>query len=181
MPKVISALLLAACSLAPLSGAAQQAAQESAPAIHSAPLPPKLYRAQKVFISNAGSDSGLFPHPFSGDPDRGYNEFYADVQAMGRFTIVNDPAQADLILELQLHAPEGPQVPNKQNGASDPLPMFRLVVYDAATHVVLWAVTESVEVAVLQKTHDHNFDLAVDALCDVLKRVTVPPAGTAAP
>jgi hypothetical protein len=176
-------VVLAPCLLTFVStgAVAQQApagiTAPAAPTVLSAPLPPKLTHAQKVFLSNAGSDSGLFPHPFSGDPDRGYNEFYADVQAMGRFTIVNDPAQADLVLELQLTAPAGPQSPNKQNGASDPLPMFRLVVYDASTHFVLWAVTESIGPANLQKTHDHNFDLALDNVTEVLKRVTTPPLG----
>jgi len=51
---------------------------------------------------------------------------------------------------------------NKVNGASDPVPMFRLVVYDAKTHFILWALTQSIEVAVLQKTHDRNFDDALN-------------------
>jgi hypothetical protein len=176
-------LSLAALALLIPSAQAQQAEASTPPAAaitRPAPLPPKMARAEKVFISNAGSDSGLYPHPFSGDPDRGYNQFYADVQAMRRFTIVNDPAQADLVLELQLTAPAGPQTPNKQNGASDPLPMFRLVVYDAPTHYVLWAVTESIGAANLQKTHDHNFDLALDDLTQVLTRVTTPPLGAGA-
>jgi hypothetical protein len=151
---------------------------ETAPApVISAPVPPKLTQAHTVFLSNAGSDSGLFPHPFSGDPDRAYNQFYLNVQSMGRFTIVNDPARADLVLELQLLAPAGPQSPNKQNGASDPLPMFRLVAYDAPTHYVLWAVTSSVDPAVKQQTHDRNFDEALAYLTEVLKRVCTPPPG----
>jgi len=177
MRDIVVVSALTACSLSPLLAHAQQGGAPTPTVLRSAPLPAKLTRAQKVFVSNAGSDSGLFPHPFSGDPDRGYNEFYADVQAMGRFTLVNDPAQADLILELQLTAPSGPQDPNKQNGASDPLPMFRLVIADAVTHTTLWAVTESIGPAVKQQTHDHNFDLALDNLTEVLKRVTTPPLG----
>jgi hypothetical protein len=42
--------------------------------------------------------------------------------------------------------------------------MFRLVVYDAKTHFILWAFTESVDIAFLQKTHDRNFDEALTAL-----------------
>ena len=44
-------------------------AQEPTP-VAIAPVPSLLLSAKKVFISNAGADSGLFPHPFSGDPDR---------------------------------------------------------------------------------------------------------------
>jgi hypothetical protein len=147
-------------------------AQEAAPV---APVPPALYAARKVFISNAGADSGLFPHPFSGMPDRAYNEFYADVKAMNRFELVSDPAEADLVLELQLSAPNGPTNANKQKGASDPLPMFRLVVWDRRTHYVLWALTESIDPANLQKTHDRNFDDAIAAIVMGLKKITTSP------
>jgi hypothetical protein len=42
--------------------------------------------------------------------------------------------------------------------------MVRLVVYDRKTHYVLWAMTESIEIAFRQKTHDKNFDEAIAAL-----------------
>ena len=145
-----------------------------------APVPPALLNAKTVFISNAGADSGLFPHPFSGDPDRPYNEFFANIQAWSRYQIVTDPSEADLVFELRLIAPYGPSNPNKQNGAADPLPMFRLVILDRKTHYVLWALTESIEFAFLQKTHDHNFDEALSAITLDLKRLTSAPASTAA-
>jgi hypothetical protein len=136
--------------------------------IPAAPIPPALRSAKKIFISNAGADSGLFPSPFSGDTNRGYNQLYAGLQAIGQFELVNDPSQADLVVELQLSSPMGStrsMNANKVNGAADPVPMFRLVVYDQKTHYVLWAFTQSIEIAFLQKTHDHNFD---DALSTIL-------------
>jgi hypothetical protein len=150
------------------------------PPLSLAPVPPALLNAKTVFISNAGADSGLFPHPFSGDPDRPYNEFFAAVQAWGRYRIVADPSEADVVFELQLIAPPGPSNANKVNGASDPLPMFRLVIFDRKTHYVLWALTESIMVAVLQKTHDNNFDAALSAITMDLKRLTSAPTSTAA-
>jgi hypothetical protein len=135
-------------------------AQQAAP-VAIAPVPSLMLNAKKIFISNAGADSGLFPHPFSGDPDRAYNEFYANVESWGRYELVATPGEADLVFELQLTAPNGPSNADKQKGASDPLPMLRLVIYDRATHYVLWALTESIAPATLQKTHDHNFDEAV--------------------
>jgi hypothetical protein len=86
------------------------------------------------------------------------------MSSWGRCQLVSTPGEADLVFELQLTAPNGPQNANKQNGASDPLPMFRLVIYDRATHYVLWALTESIEAALVQKTHDHNFDQALAEL-----------------
>ena len=159
--------------------AMQAGAQTPLPAASLAPVPPALLNAKTVFISNAGADSGLFPHPFSGDPDRPYNQFYAAMQSWGRYEIVGDPSQADIVIELQLIAPPGPSSGNKVNGASDPLPMFRLVIYDRKTHYVLWALTESITVAYLQKTHDNNFDAALAALTLDLKRVTSAPTSTA--
>src|ERR1700760_4466789 len=130
----------------------------------TAPVPPVLLSAKKVFLSNAGADSGLFPHPFSGDPDRAFNQFYADVLSWGRYQLVATPAEADLVFELQLSAPSGPSNADKSKGASDPLPMFRLVIYDKTTHYFLWALTEAIAPASLQKTHDRNFDEAITSL-----------------
>ena len=142
------------------------------PSVSLAPVPPALLNAKTVFISNAGADSGLFPHPFSGDPDRPYNEFYSAIQNWGRYQIVGDPSDADIVFELQLIAPPGPSSGNKINGASDPVPMFRLVIYDRKTHYVLWALTESIMVAYMQKTHDNNFDMALNSITMDLKRLT---------
>src|ERR1700730_14085820 len=168
-------LVCAALMFAVLANAQRPAPASPPPPASLAPVPPALLNAKTVFISNAGADSGLFPHPFSGDPDRPYNEFYAGIQSWGRYQLVADPSEADVVFELQLIAPNGPAAPNKQNGASDPLPMFRLVIFDRKTHYVLWALTESIAVALLQKTHDNNFDLALTALTLDLKRLTSAP------
>ena len=48
-----------------------------------APVPPALLSASSIFVSNAGADSGLFPSPFSGDVNRGYNQLYAGLKASG--------------------------------------------------------------------------------------------------
>jgi hypothetical protein len=125
------------------------------------PVPPGILAAKSIFVSNAGADSGMFPSPFTGDPDRAYTEFYAALKATGDYQLADDPSQADLVLELQLIAPNGPTNPNKINGAADPLPRFRLIVYDRKTHYILWTVTESIDAADSQKSHDKNFDLAL--------------------
>ena len=150
-------LSLAAALLLSTAALAQLPAYDQA-----GPVPQAIAAAKTIFLSNAGSDSGLFPEPFTGDPDRPYTEFYTALKATGNYTLVGDPAQADLVLELRLIAPYGPTEANKQKGASDPLPMFRLVVYDGKTHFILWTVTQSVDYAFQQKTHDKNFDMALN-------------------
>jgi hypothetical protein len=144
-----------------------------------APVPAPLLTGRSVFVSNAGADSGLFPHPFSGDTSRPYNALYAALAADGTFSLKSSPAEADLVFEIQLMAPKGPAFGDNQGakikGAADPLPMFRLVIYDRPTHYILWTFTELVDIAYLQKTHDRNFDDGIAALVRDLKAV-VPPA-----
>ena len=139
-------------------------------------VPAALLSAKTIFLSNAGADGGLFPQPFSGDPNRPYQEFYSMLQDAKQHQLVDDPSQADLVLKLQLNAPNGPSSGNKQNGASDPLPTFRLTIYDRRTHYVLWALTETIQVAMLQKTHDKNFDQALMNLAYDFDQVTTPLA-----
>lgn len=142
------------------------------PHSHSRSLPtqklarcPRLSNPRKtIFVSNAGSDSGLFPEPFTGDDDRAYTQFYAALKATGDYTLVADPSQADLVLELRLNAPYGPTRPSKLEGAADPLPQLKLVVYERQTHYVLWIFTQGIEPALLQSTHDKNFNAALAAI-----------------
>jgi hypothetical protein len=160
--------LISTCALVFGTDTAQAAQTGDAP---PAPVPAAISTAKRIFISNAGADSGLFPHPFSGTPDRAYNEFYGFMQGWGRYEIVTAPGDADLVFELRLIAPNGPANANKQKGASDPLPMFRLVIYDAKTRFVLWALTESIFEAYVQNTHDRNFDDSLGLLVGDLKQV----------
>jgi hypothetical protein len=138
----------------------------------AAPVPPAIRSAKTLFISNGGADSGLFPKPFSGTSDRPYSEFYADLTSDRAHQLVSDPSDADLVLELRLLSPSGPQEPSKQKGGSDPLPMLRLVIYDRKTHYILWTLTESIDVALLQKTHDRNLDDAVLAIVAEFQKLT---------
>ncbi|HEY9125584.1 MAG TPA: hypothetical protein VIM62_00575 [Acidobacteriaceae bacterium] len=135
-------------------------------------IPAALLSAKTIFLSNAGADSGLFPQPFSGDPNRGYEELYEMLKSAGQHQLVEDPSQADLVLELQLVAPSGPAGADKQKGAADPLPMFRLTIYDRKTHYILWAFTETIEVALRQQTHDKNFDQALSNIAYDFNAVT---------
>jgi hypothetical protein len=168
-------LLATTCSLAVSTGFAQTPAYSN-----PGPVPPAITAAKSIFVSNAGSDSGLFPEPFTGDPGRPYSEFYAGLKASGAYTLTGDPEQADLVLELRLQAPNGPSNPNKQNGASDPVPQFKLVIYDRKTHFVLWTLTEGIEPALMQKTHDRNFDDALQMLLNqFLQLAGKPPAAAA--
>jgi len=71
-----------ALSIALISASAALA-QQPAPT-PQAPVPQAIVQAKKIFVSNAGADSGLFPSPFSGDTNRGYNQLYAGLKASGQ-------------------------------------------------------------------------------------------------
>ncbi len=161
---VCAALLTAAAAYAQLPAYTQ-----------AGPVPQAIRSAKKVFVSNAGSDSGLFPSPFSGDPNRAYTQFYAALKTTNQFALADDPSDADLVLELQLIAPNGPTEGSKALGASDPLPMFRLTIFDRKTHYILWSITQSVDPALGQKNHDHTFDAAILVLVEKFQQLTGKP------
>src|SRR5258708_8762087 len=78
------------------------ASAQELPLAGETPVPPALLTAKKIFISNAGADSGLLPHPFTGNPGHAYNQFCATVQNCGRYECVTDPSDADLVFEVRL-------------------------------------------------------------------------------
>jgi hypothetical protein len=94
---------------------------------------------------------------------------------------VSDPSDADLVLELRLIAPAGPTNADKQKGASDPLPEFRLTIYDRKSHYILWTLNESIGVANLQRTHDRNFGLALNQLLSDFEQLTGKPSAPHSP
>jgi hypothetical protein len=147
--------------------------QSGAPA---APVPPAISNAKAVFLANGGADGGLFPEPFSGDPNRGYFSLYSQIKATGKYELVADPSQADLVMEISLTAPTGPHKDEKTVGTADPLPFFKLAIYDAKSHFMLWTITEPIYIAYRQKTHDKNFDEALANVMADLKALSTPNA-----
>ena len=181
MPAIRSTVFVLACSMSMLFSQAR--AQHSIPVGTptadrsqgiSAPVPPLLQHGQKVFLSNAGAPAGLFPHPFTGTQDRGYGYLYNALQKDGHFQLVESPADAEMIFELQLMAPLGSLADAKVAGTADPLPQFKLTVYDRPTHYVLWTISQTIDPAYVQKTHDKNFDTALDLLLEQLKAAAGP-------
>jgi hypothetical protein len=137
-------------------------------------VPAGVANAKSVFISNGGSDGGLFPEPFSGDPNRAYFGFVKALQDARLYDQVDDPAQADVVMQIQLSAPTGPVHTSKQLGSADFLPFFKLIIFDRKTHYILWTITEPIEFAFLQKTHDKNFDGALGKVLDDLQALSKP-------
>jgi len=147
------------------------------------PLPAQIYTGKKVFISNAGGDSNYL---YSGGPDRLYNQFYAALQGWGRYQLITNPAEADLVLAVSFSNPFTGDNSQTGNGFTRPAvgrpvndPQFRLTIIDPGTRVTLWTFTEHVQFAQLQGNRDKNFDQAVAALVNDLKNVAGQPAARA--
>jgi hypothetical protein len=81
----------------------------------------------------------------------------------GRYELVSAPADADLILEIELLAPTAePQAAARLELTAVPFdPQFRLTIRDPRTNVLLWGFTEHVQWAILRGNRDKNFDDAM--------------------
>ena len=167
---------LAACATLFVSMSLPAQAPAAAPSV-----PTAILNAKSVFISNAGSDGGLYPEPFTGDANRPFFSFAAALQSAHKYVLVEDPTQADLVMEIHLLAPTGPQHTSKQLGAADFLPFFRLTIYDSKSHFVLWTITEPIEFAILQKTHNKNFDDGIARLVDDVQALAQPSGASLYP
>ena len=148
-----------------------------------APLPAQIFTSKKVFISNAGGDTNYL---YSGGPDRLYNQFYVALQSWGRYQLVANPAESDLVLAVSFSNSFTGDNSQKGNGSAQPVvgrsvsdPQFRLTIIDPGTRVTLWTFTEHVQYALLQGNRDKNFDRALAALVNDLKNVAGQPAAKA--
>jgi hypothetical protein len=136
------------------------AAQQKKPA-HPAPIPAQILTAKKVFIANGGGDESREEGAsYSGGPDRAYNEFYAAMEAWGRYELVSAPGDARVLAD--------------DSPAFDP--QFRVVIRDVKTHETLWGLTEHAQGAVLQSNRDKNFELAMAAVVAQVQRIAGPAA-----
>ena len=131
----------------------------------SAPLPGALAKATRLFLGNAGDQE-------NGDCLRVYNDFYHGLHTLGRFTLVDDPGAADLVLELHYEISLGASVVTDHNG--DSVRPFRVAFLDPRSHVVLWSLTERTNYAVRQKNRDRNLDDIVTALVADTKLLLAP-------
>lgn len=142
-----------------------------------APVPAQIPAAKRIFIANAGGDEMAEDDPiFSGGPDRSYNQFYAAMKSWGRFEIVGSPAEADLVLEIRQ---EVQTVALGGKVGDSNIPLFRLVIRDPKTNVLLWGFHVHSKFGVGQANSDRNFDEAMDRLVADLRAVASQAANTA--
>jgi len=138
----------------------------SVPVVATAqPVPPQIFTAKRIFISNFGEEGSLFPGAYE---DQTYNQFYRDMKSNlgGKYQLVTAPADADLVFEIHFIAPTASVSSGSAGSVQDP--QFRLIIRDIKTRVVLWALTEHVRPADSHADHDKKFN---QAMTNLVKRI----------
>jgi hypothetical protein len=132
----------------------------------AAPVPQPLLTGKRAFISYEIGDVTAFPGTYSGGPERAYQEFFAQMQQWGRYQLVGDPKDADLVFAVRFVDPPGIQ------------PQIRLGVMSPGGRVSLWGFVEPVNFAFRKKNRDADFSACVKLLISDLQALlnTAPPA-----
>jgi hypothetical protein len=111
----------------------------------------RLLAARSIYIEHAG---GRLPNDVIGDAFQGW----------GRYTVVADPAQADLIVSINAPVSDsGVSVGDGRHGAppshtlsSSDVVQIRLTILDAHDRVVLWSGSEQPKSSLKQQKREDN-------------------------
>ena len=132
-----------------------------------APVPTPLLNGRRAFISYDLGDVTAFPQTYSGGPERAYAEFYSAMKAWGRYDLVADPAQADIVFAVRFSDPSGGT------------PQIRIGITDAHSKIVLWGFVEQVDFKFRKKNRDLAFTdsvkLLVTDIQTLIGQSTAPP------
>jgi hypothetical protein len=158
---VIFALLL--CCAMPICAQQRSSAAKGINNL-AAPIPTPLLNGKRAFISYELGDVTDFPSAYSGGPERAYSEFSAQMKAWGRFQLVLDPQDADVVFAIRFVNSPGS------------LPQIRLGISDGKTHVALWGFVEQVDPALFKKHRDASFSGSVQLLVTDVQTLLAPDA-----
>jgi hypothetical protein len=146
------------------AGAEAQATKSNPYLAEPAPIPAPILAAKTAFIANAADESTPYIVKFTGSADAIYNSFYASMKASGRYQLVDSPAAADLIIEINYIG--NPQIPA----------LLDVHIMDVKTHSLLWTIREEVPGVFLTKTIHKNIQLTIDRIVtDISNLYFVPP------
>jgi len=152
-----------------LAGVAATASAQSAALPAGAPIPSPILNAKKVFVGNGGTDlnAQATGNVFSQDlGTRAYENLYQGLQVWGRYQLVNNPADADLVFEIAVRS-QG----SERNLADNSL-RFDLLILDGKTHFTLWRFVEGFDFLGLPKSsRERNFNRHMEHLLGLVKEL----------
>jgi len=154
-PFVISIVFLATVAVDPSLTAQRKAAPVNSSA---APVPAPILQGKKAFISFELGDVSSFPSTYSGGPERAYNEFFQGMNAWGRYQLVADPKDADVIFAIRFVDSPGLSTPQ-----------IRLGISDSRGRVSLWGFAEEINGAFRKKNRDAAFSDAITQIISDVK------------
>ncbi|MFZ0432315.1 MAG: hypothetical protein WAL86_06425 [Candidatus Acidiferrales bacterium] len=165
-PSAVAVTIAALAIFCAMPASAQKKDSEQAKGINrlNAPIPAPLLNAKRVFISYELGDVSAFPSTYSGGPERAYSEFITAMKAWGRYQLVLDPKDADVIFGIRFVEPG--QIP----------PQVRLGISDARTGVPLWGFVEEINPAARKKNRDADFSAAVLQVASDVRALIEPGA-----
>ena len=123
----------------------------------SAPVPAPIL-GKKAFISFELGDVSSFPSLYSGGPERAYDEFFQQMQQWGRYDLVADPKDADVVFAIRFV--ESPGITN---------PQIRLGIADSRGRISLWGFAEEIDGAFRKRNRDAAFTAAVTRIVSDVK------------
>ena len=134
--------------LVPAGALAQKPPLTNVPA---APVPAPMILGKRAFISYQFTETA--DATVSGDPQRDYNEFYALMKAWGRYQLVNDPKDADVVYSIRYNV--GFSTVN--------------CTVTNPSGISLWGFRMDIGSGVRQRTRDANFSDAIVKLVANIK------------
>ena len=165
------ALLILLVSVATLFG------QEQKPAVPISPSA-RLAAAKTAYVKNGGGN------------DIPFNVISNGIDGWGRFVTVDSPDQADIVIEVlsvadpnQVTVDSSDSLGHKSSKKvnDEDVEVIKLTVYDAKTHLPLWAGNERPKGGFKEKTRDDNLVQAAAKLLTRFRERLEPPQAEAAP
>ncbi len=153
--KVLASCFLIAAVTAPAQitfGTPKRSSADVGINMVQAPVPAPLLNGKKAFISYELGDVTAFPRAYSGGPERAYGEFYSAMKAWGRYELVSDPGQADVVFAVRFVDP------------GTTVPQIRIGVSDGKTGIGMWGFVEQVDFKFRKKNRDLAFTDSVKLL-----------------
>jgi hypothetical protein len=172
MQRVPQAFVLASVLAAMALGSPSLPAQVKGAPVNSsfAPVPAPILQGKKAFISFELGDVSSFPSTYSGGPERAYNEFYQGMQQWGRYQLVADPKDADVIFAIRFV--DSPGLAH---------PQIRLGITDPHGDIALWGFAEEINAALRKKNRDASFSATITQVVSDVQQLLATGGGPAQP